>query len=287
LTDGLITDRRAGKPATEVSKALAKTLSANIAIDGVDVFVIPGKEHRFAMVFRGENLVGPLTDADPQREGEKPIPVTPFSPDGEHAAHVVNDAIRQAGEILDHPKANTVLLRGIGNPPDLPSLESLYGIRCAAIATYPMYRGIASLVGMDILPVPSMEHSAEVDVLEANFDNYDFFYLHIKETDSYGHTGEFEKKAGVLEECDPLFQRAFELGFDVVVVTGDHCTPCILREHSWHPIPTALWSKTVLSGHSTGYSERECNRGSYGIRASREILPLALAEAGRLKKFGA
>ena len=209
-------------------------------------------------------------------------------PEASLSAELVNDVIAQATDILgEQGDANTVLLRGIGTPPDLPTLEELYGIRCAAIATYPMYKGIARLVGMDILDVPSMEHADEVAVLEEHFEDYDFFYLHIKETDSYAHKGLFEEKVGVLEGCDPLVQQAIELDWDAVVVTGDHCTPCTLKEHSWHPIPTILWSQTVLVDETDAYTERKCSRGGLGIRPSRDILPLALAEAGRLKKFGA
>lgn len=285
----VVADRRANKIATEDSSRVTKRLSEAVPeIDGFQVFVLPGKQHRFAVVIRGSGLSGPLTDADPQKSGLPPKKVEAEHTDAETAAAVVNKFVDLATEVLeDEPQANTVLLRGIGTPPDVPTLEQLYDMRCAAIATYPMYRGIASLVGMDILEVGSMDHADEVATLEKHYDDYDFFYLHIKETDSYGHTGEFDKKVGVLEECDPLFQRALDLGFDVVVVTGDHCTPCVLGEHSWHPIPTALWSKRCLSGQTKAYTELECSRGSYGVRPSRDILPLALAEAGRLKKFGA
>ena len=288
LQAGKISDRRAGKPPTEVSRVLVEKLSRELVIDGIDIYFIPGEQHRFAVLLRGPDLVGPLTDGDPQKTGLAPVDVEPLEGGTQKTADLFNLVRDRATEILnDEDVANTVLLRGIGNPPNIDSLESLYGIKCAAIATYPMYRGIARMVGMDILPVESLSHEEEVDVLEKYFDDYDFFYLHIKETDSYGHTGEFDKKMAVLEECDALFERAQNMGFDVVVVTGDHCTPCLLKEHSWHPIPTAMWSKTILSGAAKGYSELECYKGAYGIRPSSDLLPLALAEAGRLKKFGA
>jgi 2,3-bisphosphoglycerate-independent phosphoglycerate mutase len=285
----VVADRRANKIATEDSRRVSETFSREVTeIDGYEVYIFPGKQHRFAVVIRGEGLRSGLTDADPQKSGLPPKKVEALVPEAERGARLVNNLVERATEVLEaEPQANTVLLRGIGTPPDIPSLEELYGIRCAAIATYPMYRGIASLVGMDILEVGSMSHEDEVALLEENFENYDFFYLHIKETDSYGHTGEFDKKVGVLEECDPLFERALQLGFDVVVVTGDHCTPCVLGEHSWHPIPTALWSRHCLPGPAEAYTERNCSRGTYGVRPSSDILPLALAEARRLKKFGA
>lgn len=284
----VVSDRRANKIATEESARVCERLSREIHIEGYEVFVMPGEQHRFAVTIRGPELASGLTDGDPQKSGLAVPPIAATRPAAKRAAEVVNAFVEQATTVLEaEPQANTVLLRGIGTPPEIPTMQELYGIRCAAIATYPMYRGIASLVGMDVLEVGSMSHEDEVATLEKHFDDYDFFYLHIKETDSYAHTGEWEKKAGVLEECDPLFERARALGFDVVIVTGDHCTPCLLMEHSWHPIPTMLWSKTVLAGGSQAYTERECYKGTMGVRPSTDLLPLALAEAGRLKKFGA
>lgn len=284
----VIEDRRANNIATEASDRVSRVLSAGVELDGYDIFVFPGEQHRFALVIRGADLESGLTDADPQRSGLSPRVVEAERPEAQHAANLVNEVVQQATEVLEgEPQANTVLLRGIGTPPCVPTLQELYGIRCAAIATYPMYRGIARLLGMDVLDVPSMSHEDQVETLEQNFDKYDFFYLHIKETDSVSHQGDFDAKVRIFEECDPLFERALALDFDVVVVTGDHCTPSVLGDHSWHPIPTALWSKTVLSGQTSALSERECLVGTLGRRASRDILPLALAEAGRLKKFGA
>ncbi len=284
----VIADRRAGKPPTEENRRVCEKLSAALQVDGVEVFVFPGEEHRFALLLRGDGLAGGLTDADPQKEGLPPAQVEALNAEARRGAAVVNEVVAKATEILqDEARINTVLLRGIGTPPAIPTLEELYGIRCAAIATYPMYRGIARLVGMDVLPVEGLDHAEEVRVLEEHFQDYDFFYLHIKETDSYGHTGEFDKKVGLFEECDPLFERALGLGFDVVAVSGDHCTPCVLGDHSWHPIPTALWSKNVMSGGTESFDERQVLRGTMGKVASRDLIPLALAEAGRLKKFGA
>ena len=286
--EGLIVDRRAGKPPTEESRRACEKLSRELELEGYEIFVVPGEQHRFALLIRGEGLHGGLTDGDPQREGLPPVPVEGLRPEAEKAAEVVNLVIKESTRILsDEAKMNTVLLRGIGTAPEIPSLDELYGIRAAAIATYPMYRGIARLVGMDVLPVEGLSHENQVQVLAENMADYDFFYLHIKETDGYAHLGDFDGKVGVFEECDPLFQRALDLGFDVVAVTGDHCTPSVLMDHSWHPIPTALWSKTVLSGGAEAFTEREALRGTMGKVASRDLLPLALAEAGRFKKFGA
>ncbi|MFP4597192.1 MAG: phosphoglycerate mutase [Persicimonas sp.] len=284
----VVSDRRANNIATELSDEVSRALSADVDLAGYEVFVFPGKQHRFAAVIRGSDLSGGLTDADPQRSGLTPKEVRAERPEAEHSADLVNDFVRQATEVLeDEPQANTVLLRGIGTAPHIPTFSELYGLESAAIATYPMYRGIARLVGMDVLEVDGMEHAKEVDVLEANYDKYDFFYLHIKETDSVSHKGDFDAKVEIFERCDELFERARSLGFDVVVVTGDHCTPSVLGDHSHHPIPTAMCSKHALGGNTAAYTERECLKGTLGRRASRELLALALAEAGRLKKFGA
>ncbi len=284
----VIGDRRANNITTEESRAACLLLSENLKLEGYDAYVFPGEQHRFAVLLRGPGLAGGLTDADPQKSGLPPKYVEAERPEAKIAADIVNTLVRQAADILKgQPKANAVLLRGIGCAPQIPTLESLYGIRCAAIATYPMYKGIARLLGMDILHVPSMSHEDEVKVLEENFDKYDFFYLHIKETDSCAHKFDFDGKVAVLEECDPLFHRASQLNFDAIVLAGDHCTPAILGDHSWHPIPTALWGKMVLGGGTHAYTERECTKGILGIRPSRDIMALALAEAGRLNKYGA
>lgn len=290
MQDGarVIADRRANRISTEESRRVCEKLSRELALPGYELFVIPGKGHRFALMIRGEGLAGGLSDADPQKSGLPPKKVEALTEEARLSAKIVNAVIEQADKVLaGEEQAQTVLFRGIGCPPEIPSMEELYGIRCAAIATYPMYKGIARLVGMDILDVGSMEHADEVKTLEENFEKYDFFYLHIKETDSLAHLGDFEGKVKVFESCDPLFGKARELDFDVIALTGDHCTPSVLQDHSWHPIPTALWSKTIISGGAESFDEREVMRGTLGKIPSRDLLPTALAEARRFVKFGA
>ncbi len=284
----VVSDRRASQIATEESRRVCELLSREMQLENLDVYVFPGKEHRFALMLRGEGLSGGLTDSDPQKSGIPPKRVEALVPEASGAAAAVNLAIEKATSILkDEAQANTVLLRGIGCPPNIPTLAELYGIRCAAIATYPMYKGIARLLGMDVLEVGSMKHEDQVRTLEEHFEDYDFFYLHIKETDSVAHKGDFDAKVKIFEECDPHFGRATELDFDVIALTGDHCTPSVLADHSWHPIPTALWSKTVLDDDVEAFDERRVARGTLGRVASRDLMPLALAEAGRFNKFGA
>ena len=284
----VVSDRRANRIATSENKRICQMLSEKLEVDGYDLYFHPGKEHRFALLIRGPDLAGGLTDSDPQKSGLPPNDVEAQQPEAENAARICNEIIEKATELLgEEPEAHTVLLRGIGCAPDIPTLGELYGIEAAAIATYPMYRGIARLLGMEILDVGSMDHEDQVRTLEENFDDYDFFYLHIKETDSVGHKGAFDEKVEIFEATDPLFERAIELDFDAVALTGDHCTPCVLGDHSWHPIPTALWSKTVLDGGVESFDERQVRNGTLGIIESRDLMPLALAEAGRFNKFGA
>lgn len=284
----VVSDRRANRIATDESRRICQLLSQGITLEGYEVYVFPGKEHRFALLLRGPDLAGGLNDSDPQKSGIPPNEVEAQRPEAQRAAQLVNDVITQATELLrEEAEANTTLLRGIGCVPQIPTLQELYGIRAAAIATYPMYRGIARLLGMDILEVGSMRHEDEVKTLEEHFEEYDFFYLHIKETDSVAHKGDFDAKVKIFEACDPLFERATKLDFDVIALTGDHCTPSVLGDHSWHPIPTALWSSTIIDGGAESFDERQVTQGTLGTIASRDLLPLALAEAQRFNKYGA
>ncbi len=283
----VITDRRAGKPATAVSTALVQRISAEVSIEGVEVFLLPGKEHRFSVVFRGEGLVGEVTETDPQVTGAAALRCEPCTPAAARAAEVVNAFVDQINTILaDEPAANTALLRGIAGRPDIPTLPELFGLRCGAIAAYPMYRGIASLLGFDVLGDPKT-WAEEVEVLKANYDSYDLFYLHIKETDSVSHLGHFDEKVKIFEQCDALFQAAIELGFEVVIITGDHCTPSTLMEHSWHPIPTVMGHPGCLFDDVGKLGERACARGTLGDIEARDLVPLAMAASGKFLKYGA
>ena len=286
LADGLVTDRRGGKPATEISAALTQRLSREVSIDGVEVFLLPGKQHRFAVVFRGPGLDGRVTETDPQVTGVARARSEARAPEAEKTAAVVESFSEQAAAILAGEGANGVLLRGIAERPAIPTLPELFGLRCGAIAAYPMYRGIANLLGFDILGSPK-DHRAELDTLAAHYDDYDLFYFHIKETDSVSHLGQFDEKVAIFERCDALFQEAVALGFDVVIVTGDHCTPCVLKEHSWHPIPTAMKYQHCLADDGPKLTERHCARGTLGDIDARDLLPIALAASGKFLKYGA
>ena len=188
--------------------------------------------------------------------------------------------------LKDEPRANTCLLRGIAKCPHIPSMSEVFKIKPACIANYPMYKGLATLVGMDLLPTGDTIES-EFDTLEANFKNYDFFYLHIKKTDSYGEDGNFASKVKIIEEVDKQIPRLEKLGFDVIVVTGDHCTPAVLKGHSWHPNPFVLVSKYLIPDEAPTFNERECRKGGLGQFLAVESMPLMLGHAGKLEKYGA
>ena len=288
LDKGLIADRRAGRPATEKSQELCALLSKAIPrIGDVEVIIKPGKEHRFTVLFRGDGLDGRLEDADPQKDGRPPVLAKPLAPEAERTADIANDFIRLATEALQgrHP-ANTVLVRGFAKYPAIPSMTERFKLQPACIAAYPMYRGLAKLVGMKILePIETIED--EFNTLSREFEKHDFFYIHIKKTDSYGEDGNFDKKVEVIEEVDRHVPTLLALEPDVIVVTGDHSTPAVLKGHSWHPCPFLLWSKYCRPDGASRFTERECARGSLGRFPAVEAMALMLANAQKMKKFGA
>jgi len=225
LDKGIIVDRRAGRPASEKSRELCALLSKAIPrIGDVEVVIEPGKEHRFTVLFRGDGLDGRIEDADPQKDGHPPVLAKPLAPEAEHTADVVNDFIRMANEALEgrHP-ANTILVRGFAKYPAIPSMTERFKLQPACIATYPMYRGLAKLVGMKILQ-PRETIEDEFNTLSREFEKHDFFYIHIKKTDSYGEDGNFDKKVEIIEELDRQVPTLLALEPDVIVVTGDHST---------------------------------------------------------------
>nr|MBC7245168.1 2,3-bisphosphoglycerate-independent phosphoglycerate mutase [Chloroflexota bacterium] len=289
---GRVTDRRAGRISTEKCIELTALLRESVKLPGVELFIEPVKEHRFVLVLRGEGLAGDLTESDPQQLGVPPLPIQPLedAPQPEasqRTANMVNQFIAQAQQVLkDQYPANMVLLRGLDKRPAIPSMKEVFGLRAAAIAVYPMYRGLAKLVGMTALP-SGTSLADEFNALEKAWLDYDFFYLHFKYTDSRGEDGDFQAKVAVIEEFDSYIPRVLALKPDVVVVTGDHSTPSLLKAHSWHPVPTMLYSRYCRCDEAHAYNERACARGALGNIPAVELMPLALANALRLTKFGA
>lgn len=283
---GNITDRRAGRIASDASSALAVRLR-QVQIPGVEVFVEPVKEHRFVIVLRAPGLGDKVHDTDPQATGVPPLEPAAHDPGSQRTAEVAGEFVRQAGQLLAGEKqANGVTLRGFSNRPSLPSYEDVYGLRAAAIAVYPMYKGLARLVGMDIVG-NAKTLSEQLDVLDQHWKDYDFFFLHFKYTDSTGEDGDFAAKVGRIEEVDACIPRIRALGPTVLMVTGDHSTPSLLKSHSWHPVPLVLSSPDCRTDRCQKFGENEAIAGGLGQLEAKYLMPLALANAGRLGKFGA
>jgi len=283
---GLITDRRAGRIPTEKNLELCHKLR-QINIEGVELFILSGKEHRFAAVFRGEGLSGEVGDTDPQKTGVKPKEAFALTPDGSKTAMVLSRFVAQAKTVLadSHP-ANMILFRGVSQRPVLPQMAEVFKLAPAAIATYPMYRGLAKLVGMEVLATGTT-FGDEIDTLTEHWAEHDFFFVHLKQTDSAGEDGDFARKVRAIEEADVLLPRLERLNPEVLIVTGDHSTPATLKAHSWHPVPILLASKNCRQDGSKEFSERACQVGGLGRIRGVEVLPLALAHALKLEKFGA
>ncbi len=281
-----ITDRRAGRISSEESAPLAISLR-KIQIPGIEIFVEPVKEHRFVVVFRGKGLGGNVADTDPQRTGVKALDPVAQNEESKKTAEVAKEFLRQAKEILaGHPKANFHTMRGFAAKPQLPSYKEVYGLRAAAIAVYPMYKGLARLVGMDIVG-KAQTLAEQIDELKANWDRYDFFFIHFKYTDSTGEDGNFAEKVSRIEELDSVLPEIQKLGPSVMIVTGDHSTPSYLKSHSWHPVPTLLVSDCCRPDPHRTFNETTCISGGLGHFEAQYLMTLALANAGRLGKFGA
>ncbi|MBM3331519.1 2,3-bisphosphoglycerate-independent phosphoglycerate mutase [candidate division WOR-3 bacterium] len=288
---GTLQDRRAGRIPTDLCTELAARLQTAIpAIDDVKVIVRPGIGHRFVVVFQGSGLSGGLADSDPQQDGLKPLAVSSPDPAAARSTRVANRFIELAAGVLkDQHSANFVLLRGLAQPPAIPSMRDRFKLAPACVAAYPMYRGLAKLVGMDVLETGGTWDS-EVETLRRHWNSgYDFFFLHLKETDKAGEDGAFDAKQELVEQFDDEVLPQLEaLKPDVLCITGDHSTPAAKAGHSWHEVPMLLASHYVRpSEPHEGFGERACARGTYGRLESVRLMNLLLAHSLKLKKFGA
>ena len=283
---GKISDRRAGRIPTEESAPLAVRMR-QVKIPGVEIFVEPVKEHRFVVVFRGAGLKGQVKDTDPQKTGVPPLSAEAVDAGSQKTANIANQFIAQATKLLaGEKKANGLTLRGFAGRPDLPTYEEVYGLKAAAIAVYPMYKGLARLVGMDIVG-KAQTLSEQMQVLEENWAKYDFFFIHFKYTDSTGEDGNFDAKVKKIEELDAAIPRITALKPKVLIVTGDHSTPSFLKSHSWHPVPTLLVSDCCRTDGHTTFGENTSVRGGLGQFEAKYLMALALSNAGRMTKYGA
>jgi 2,3-bisphosphoglycerate-independent phosphoglycerate mutase len=287
-SQGRIVDRRAGRIASEEALPILDTLSS-IQIPNVEIEVRHVREYRFVVVLRGDDLEADIDDTDPQRIGVPPESARARSPGSESASKVINHWIDAAREILkDQPKANALTLRGFSTDPELPQFPDIFGVRAACIAVYPMYRGVSRLLGMQVLDVEGEEPEDEFRTAVKHWDEFDFFFIHIKKTDSRGEDGDFIGKADVIAKVDADLPILLEMEPDVLAVTGDHSTPAKMRTHSWHPVPSLLWAPaTVRPDKQKIFAESACAIGGLGTFPATDLMPLMLAHAGRLEKYGA
>ncbi len=284
--NGNICDRRAGRIPSEESAPLAIKLR-EVKIPGVEIFVEPVKEHRFVVVFRGEGLGGSVADTDPQKTGVPPLDPVAHDEKSKKTADIAKQFYSQAVKLLaGEKKANGLTMRGFSAAPHIPSYEDVYGLKAAAIAVYPMYKGLAQLVGMEIVGQPSTLQE-EIDVLEKEWKNYDFFFVHFKYTDSRGEDGNFPEKVKMVEQFDSIIPRIMALKPKVLVVTGDHSTPAKLASHSWHPVPVLLASDTCRPDGCQKFGEKDAIQGGLGQFQAVYLMSLAMAHAEKLGKFGA
>ena len=288
---GMIKDRRAGRiPTEECIKRVNKIKAAKIKLaDDIEVILEPVQDYRFVIGLRGPGLDAALRETDPQRTGVKPLDVVSESRAADRAAALFNKWIGLATAVInDDLPANGLTLRGFASDPALPKYKDVYGLKAGAIAVYPMYRGVANLVGMDVVPHHAHTVAEEFDAAAAVWADYDFLFVHVKYTDSRGEDGNFDGKMAVIEEVDAALPKLLALKPDVVVITGDHSTPSQLKAHSWHPVPLLMWAPgAVRTDRSTDFGERSCARGGLGTFKAADIMPLVLAHAGRLAKYGA
>ena len=283
---GVITDRRAGRIPTQKCAELVEKLSP-IKLDGVEVIVRPVQDYRFALILEGEGLEDGLSETDPQRTGLKPLQVEPLHKGAKKSAKLLNQWIEKAFAVLKgESPANGCTLRGIAKDPGLTSYREVYGLKACAIATYPMYKGLARLVGMDVLDAGTTI-SSEMKTLKDNWDTYDFFFFHVKKTDSSGEDGNFDAKVKVIEEVDAIIPEIMGLKPNVLVITGDHSTPSVQKSHSWHELPVLFHADNILADAVSEFGERSCMGGGLGHIRHVDLMPLAMAHADKLTKYGA
>lgn len=284
---GNVTDRRAGRVPTSISAPLCEKLESEINLGDISVSIRSEKDHRFLLVLRGAGLNDQLNDTDPQQTGVPALKCQPLTESAARTARIVDDFCAQARRVLaDQDQANGVLLRGFSHKLPLPSMADRFGLHAAALADYPMYRGLAKLVGMEIINRES-DLSARLKAVGEHYNEYDFFYVHYKKTDATGEDGNFDAKVKSIEEFDTAIPVIREINPDVLIVTGDHSTPATMAGHSWHPVPALLCGNNVRVDGCDKFGEQQCLNGSLGRMPMSHLMPYALAHADRLVKFGA
>ena len=285
--DGTVADRRAGRPADEDARRVVDRLSAGVHVDGVDAGFHHERGHRLLVVWRGEGLDPRVADTDPQHDGLAPLEPEALDPAAERMAAVAAATIAEARRVLaDDPIANGLLLRGFDSHRELPALHDRTGLRAAAIAVYPMYRGVARLLGFEVLG-PPLDLAEEVELLGKHWGDADFFFFHHKDADAAGEDGNRAAKIAAIERLDAVVPDLLALEPDVIAVSGDHSTPSQMAAHSWHPVPVVVRGRLVGRDEVDRFGERWCRAGGLGYRPTMQLLPILMANAGRLAKYGA
>ncbi len=287
--EGVVTDRRAGRISTEKNAELCEILGT-IELPEAELFVQPVKEHRFLLVLRGSDLGSRIDDTDPHETGKTPMDPRPGDDESQKTADLLRRFLEEAKKRLaDQSPANMALLRGFASVPDWPSITQSYGVSGAAVAAYPMYKGVSRLLGMTVYDSDATMAS-KIELVREHWDDHNFFFVHVKKTDSHGEDGAFAEKVKIIEEVDAALPDLVGLGVDVLAVTGDHSTPAAMKAHSWHPVPALIWARdhVIRPDEVRRFGERPCIHGSLGPRfPGSSLLPLALAHARCFDKFGA
>ena len=291
-SNGTIINRRGGKGderlKTEETARRVELLTSKVdKILSIEILVTGGLDHRFVAIFRGREMRSNMTDSDPQKEGQPILKIRALDSNSQISAQIANEFILRANRALaDYEYGNGIVLRGFSKRPNWPSMKQRFKLNCCAIAEYPMYRGLAQVLGMDKVsagPTPKEAFQAYVD----NYKKYTFFFIHVKKSDSYGESGQFENKVKVIEEVDAALPTLFEKMPECLVITGDHSTPVYMKSHSWHPVPLLIHSDVCGADQAKKFTENECNIGGLSTFPSRHLMNVILANAGKLSKYGA
>ena len=285
--NGIVIDRRAGRIPDEEAREVVRFLAERVELEDAEVLLVHEAGHRVLVVLRAPGLDPRLSDTDPQQVGVPPRPVHALTPHAEQTARAVTQLDYQVrGLLASHRRANCLLLRGFDGHRELPPMQVRYGLNPAAVAVYPMYRGIARLVGMRVLP-KAVDLEDQVSIVKSNWNDFDYFFVHHKAADTAGEDGNFAAKVAAIEAMDRVLPAIADLDPDVLVVTGDHATPSQMAAHSWHPVPALMWGPRVGRDDVERFGERWCRLGALGRRPTVELMPLVMACAGRLAKYGA
>lgn len=284
--EGRVADRRAGRIGDERARHIVEVLRSEVTVEGAEVSFHHVSEHRVLLHLRGDGLDPRIGDLDPQRTGVPPLDPVAAVPEAEHTAAVLRELDAAIRTALVGEDADVVLFRGFDTRHELPSMQERFGLRPATVANYPMYRGVAQLVGMDMLPVVGTL-AEQISLMSDHWDDYDYLFAHVKAADKAGHDGDRDAKIAAIEAVDTLVPELLALRPDVLAITGDHAAPTQLAAHSWHPVPTLLWGRNVGRDDVSSFGERACAAGMLGHLRTQDLLPLMLASAGRLEKYGA